>query len=112
MQKNKGMARPNVRPNDRRSLVLRLLRDGLISVQVAALSAEVSVQRVRQWCEAAGIDPGEAAKARMLALIKAETGRMARRWKPKRKSKRQSKAALRAETQRLVAQYEQRREPV
>lgn len=47
---------------------MRMLRNGEITINEAAQIALVSRQRVRVWCENAGIDPRKARQA-WLALI-------------------------------------------
>jgi len=48
---------------------MRMLRAGLVSVREAALIADVSRQRVREWCIAAGIDPAQARKAWLARIL-------------------------------------------
>lgn len=39
---------------------MRMLRRGQVTVREAAIIADVSRQRVMQWCAKAGIDPAKA----------------------------------------------------
>lgn len=55
-----------------------MLRSGAVSVTEAAQIALVSRQRVREWCETAGIDPAKARKDWM-ATVLAETERKDRK---------------------------------
>lgn len=57
---------------------MRLLRRGQVSVREAAMIADVSRQRVAQWCEKAGIDPA-ATRQEWLAAILSKLSRKSRR---------------------------------
>lgn len=60
---------PMIASHERRKLAMRLLRRGEITVNEAAQIALVSRQRVRIWCETAGIDPRKARVAWMATLL-------------------------------------------
>lgn len=48
---------------------MRMLRRGQVTVREAAIMADVSRQRVLVWCEQVGIDPAEARKAWLAAVL-------------------------------------------
>lgn len=48
---------------------MRMLREGEITINEAAQIALVSRQRVRVWCENAGIDVAKARQAWMAAIL-------------------------------------------
>lgn len=52
----------------RRKTAMQMLRRGEITVTEAATIALVSRQRVREWCQSAGIDP-KAAREAWLAQV-------------------------------------------
>lgn len=54
---------------------MRMLRAGQITVREAALIGDVSRQRVRIWCENAGIDPVKARSEWMAKLLASLTKR-------------------------------------
>lgn len=49
---------------------MRLLRRGQVTIREAALIGDVSRQRVRAWCEAAGVDPVKARAEWLGKLLK------------------------------------------
>lgn len=53
----------------RRSLAMRMLRQGEISIIEAAQIALVSKQRVRVWCENAGIEPKTARRTKIAKIL-------------------------------------------
>jgi hypothetical protein len=58
-----------IAPHHRRSTAVRMLRLGQITINEAAQIALVSRQRVRVWCENAGIDPRKARQAWIAGIL-------------------------------------------
>lgn len=59
----------------RRKTAMQMLRRGEITVSEAATIALVSRQRVREWCQNAGIDP-KATRAEWLAQVLLKMNRL------------------------------------
>jgi hypothetical protein len=53
----------------RRSTAMRMLRLGQITINEAAQIALVSRQRVRVWCENAGLEPRKARQAWLTVIL-------------------------------------------
>lgn len=88
--------------------VMAMLRAGEVAhLRELAVLAGVSAQRIGQWCEAEGLDW----RARRKAKLDALWPRMKRRERMKAKGvtpTRRSKAQLRAEAERLVAEHKRK----
>lgn len=63
------MTTPMAAAHHRRKTAMRMLRKGEVTISEAAAIALVSRQRVRVWCEDAGIDPAKARRAWLAAIL-------------------------------------------
>lgn len=75
------MGRGPPKHDARRNMALRLLRTGQITVAVAVTWCGVSKQRIHQWCDQHGVDPVQANRERMAALLVREDAKIRRKQK-------------------------------
>lgn len=90
--------------NERKEVVLRLLRRGDVRLVDAASIAAVTPTRVRQWCREIGLDY-HAARRRRVAEIVGQIERAARAGSAGRRPRKPTKAELRAWLDRKVRAY-------